>query len=325
MTERRVYRDAVQIETVAGFTAGTVSTLIFHPLDVIKTRLQIYRSTTSTPVTTYTIVRGLVSSGKPLQRLYRGLMPNLVGNSGSWSIFLGFKSVIEGQIIRYRIFMARDLAAPNDTCKASKQRDLLKPFDFFIASAVSGMMVSLTTNPIWVLKTRMVSSDRGKNGAYENMWQGVKLIYQKEGVKGFYRGAGISLLGNSHAAVQFSVYEPIKKFWRKYIRGDQNSGSRSEREDKLGTLATLAISGSAKIIAGTVTYPLQVVKSRLQVSELDHISGGRIMGVSGRLWREQGWRAFFKGLNINLVRVLPATWVTFLVYENTRYYLAVSV
>ncbi|KAI6250944.1 hypothetical protein HI914_00570, partial [Erysiphe necator] len=103
----------IQNETTTGFTTSTVSRLIFHPLDVC-------RSTTSTPVTTYTVVRGLVSSGKPLQRLYRGLMPNLVGNSGSWSFFLGFKSVIEGQIIKYRIFMTRDLAALNNTCKASK-------------------------------------------------------------------------------------------------------------------------------------------------------------------------------------------------------------
>lgn len=28
------------VETVAGFTAGVVTTTIFHPLDVIKTRLQ---------------------------------------------------------------------------------------------------------------------------------------------------------------------------------------------------------------------------------------------------------------------------------------------
>lgn len=117
-----------------------------------------------------------------------------------------------------------------------------------------------------------------------------------EGVKGFYRDAGISLLGNSHAAVQFSVYEPIKKFWRKYIRRDQNSGSRSEREDKLETLATLAISGSAKIIASTVTYPLQVVKSRLQASELTHISGDGIMEGSERFWREQGCRDFHEKL-----------------------------
>jgi solute carrier family 25 folate transporter 32 len=28
------------VETVAGFTAGVVSTLTLHPLDMIKTRLQ---------------------------------------------------------------------------------------------------------------------------------------------------------------------------------------------------------------------------------------------------------------------------------------------
>lgn len=28
------------VESAAGFTAGVVSTLVFHPLDVIKTRLQ---------------------------------------------------------------------------------------------------------------------------------------------------------------------------------------------------------------------------------------------------------------------------------------------
>jgi solute carrier family 25 folate transporter 32 len=46
------------------------------------------------------------------------------------------------------------------------------------------------------------------------------------------------------------------------------------------------------------------------------------MGVAGMVWREVGWRGFYKGLGTNIVRVLPATWVTFLVYENVRYYLS---
>ncbi|POS83789.1 hypothetical protein EPUL_005511, partial [Erysiphe pulchra] len=316
MTERHVYLSTVQIETVAGFSAGTISTLVFHPLDVVKIRLQIYRNTSSTPVTTYTILNGLLSNKAPIKSLYRGLTPNLLGSAGSWSFFLGIKSAVEDQIIKFRTVKSEKFSSQKDNHARNRRRDLLMPFDFFLASAISGMMVSLTTNPIWVLKTRMVSSDKGKDGAYENLWQGAQQILQKEGVRGFYRGAGVSLLGNSHGAVQFGVYEPIKKLWRRYLTNHSNLSSKSEQEEKLGTLATLAISGTAKIIAGTVTYPLQVIKSRLQVSHLDHISGGGIMGVSGRLWREQGWRGFYKGLNINIIRVLPATWVTFLVYEN---------
>lgn len=322
MTERHVYLSTVQIETVAGFSAGTISTLVFHPLDVVKTRLQIYRNTPSTHVTTYTIINGLLSNKFPIQNLYRGLTPNLLGSAGSWSFFLGIKSIFEDQIIKFRTSKAKNLSSPSDVVKNTRQ-DILMPIDFFLASAISGMMVSLATNPIWVLKTRMVSSDKGSNGAYENIWQGAKHIFQEEGVRGFYRGAGVSLLGNSHGAVQFGVYEPIKKLWRRYLFNNRNSSDKSDQEEKLGTFATLAISGSAKIIAGMVTYPLQVIKSRLQVSHLDHISGGGIIGVSGRLWREQGWRSFYKGLSINIIRVLPATWVTFLVYENVRYYLAV--
>ncbi|RKF59905.1 Mitochondrial FAD carrier protein FLX1 [Erysiphe neolycopersici] len=323
MTEQHVYLSAVQIETVAGFSAGTISTLIFHPLDVVKTRLQIYRSTSTTHVTTYTILNGLLSNKAPIRSLYRGLTPNLLGSAGSWSFFLGIKSIVEDQILKLRTSKSRNDSFQSHNSMKHKRRDTLMPFDFFLASATSGMMVSLTTNPIWVLKTRMVSSDRGKSGAYENLWQGAKQIIQKEGVRGFYRGAGVSLLGNSHGAVQFGVYEPIKKLWKRSLSNYSNSSGKSRQEEKLTTLATLAISGTAKIIAGTVTYPLQVIKSRLQVSDLDHISGGGIVGVAGRLWREQGWRGFYKGLSINIIRVLPATWVTFLVYENVRYYLAI--
>ncbi len=39
MTDRYAFSPS-SIESIAGFTAGTVSTLVVHPLDIIKTRLQ---------------------------------------------------------------------------------------------------------------------------------------------------------------------------------------------------------------------------------------------------------------------------------------------
>lgn len=150
------------------------------------------------------------------------------------------------------------------------------------------------------------------------MWAGAKDIWVKEGWKGFYRGLAVSCLGVSHGAVQFGVYEPLKRSWLAYSPA---KGSGAVQDGKLGNDATLAISGAAKVVAGTVTYPYQVVRSRLQTYDSDERFGKGIRGVVGKVWREEGWRGFYKGLGPNVIRVMPATWVTFLVYENVRYYL----
>lgn len=39
MTDKNAFSPSV-VEAIAGFTAGVISTLCFHPLDLIKTRLQ---------------------------------------------------------------------------------------------------------------------------------------------------------------------------------------------------------------------------------------------------------------------------------------------
>lgn len=38
-------------------------------------------------------------------------------------------------------------------------------------------------------------------------------------------------------------------------------------------------------------------------------------------YRYEGWKGFYKGLSANLIRVTPATVITFVVYENVSRYL----
>lgn len=130
----------------------------------------------------------------------------------------------------------------------------------------------------------------------------------------------MSLLGNSNGAVQFAAYEPMKRLWRRHV--DTQASHSQGKEEKMGNLATLAISGGSKIFAGTVTYPYQVLRSRLQTYNAEETYGRGIMAVTRNIWRESGWRGFYRGCATNVVRVLPSTWVTFLVYENVRYYLS---
>ena len=87
------------------------------------------------------------------------------------------------------------------------------------------------------------------------------------------------------------------------------------------TEATLVISSVAKLVAGAVTYPYQVLRSRLQNYQADERFGRGFRGVVKRTWMEEGVTGFYRGLVPGVIRVMPATWVTFLVYENVKHYL----
>jgi solute carrier family 25 folate transporter 32 len=228
------------------------------------------------------------------------LAPNLVGNASGWGSFFLFKSRLEHAMLVRKTTSAG-------------MRPHLSPGEFFVASALAGAGTTLLTNPVWVLKTRLLSTDRASVGAYPGFVSGVARLWREEGLRGFYRGLGASLLGVSHGAVQFAVYEPAKRFYLSH-RPQQAS-------TKLDNDATVAISTAAKLVAGAVTYPYQVVRSRLQNHEAETRYGRGIVGVASRVWVEEGPRGLYRGVVLGMVRVMPATWVTFLVYENMRFYL----
>lgn len=81
-----------------------------------------------------------------------------------------------------------------------------------------------------------------------------------------------------------------------------------------------AISGASKIGALMLTYPYQVVRSRIQNNATAHLYP-TIPACIARTFREEGAGGFYRGLGTNLVRVLPGTCVTFVVYENLAWLL----
>lgn len=179
----------------------------------------------------------------------------------------------------------------------------------------------MLTNPIWVIKTRMLSTSSRHPGAYTSILDGTRQIFRSEGLPGFYRGLVPSLFGVSHGALQFVAYERLKRY--RGIRAETGGGegaSSSEGKRDLSNTDYLLLSALAKIFAGVSTYPYQVVRARLQTYEAGATYTG-VQDVVRQVWRREGPWGFYKGLGPNIVRVLPSTCVTFLVYENTRYYL----
>lgn len=174
----------------------------------------------------------------------------------------------------------------------------------------------------------MLSTGRNAPGAYQTVMHGLTDIYRNEGLVGYYRGFVPSLFGVSQGAIQFMAYERLKK-----ARAEQLGPGK-----ELSNFDYLTLSGSAKVFSGAITYPYQVLRARLQ-SYSANAEYTSMRDVVRQVWLHEGIRGFYKGLvdqhldrlssvtNMtnsiipNSIRVLPNACVTFLVYENTKYYL----
>lgn len=80
------------------------------------------------------------------------------------------------------------------------------------------------------------------------------------------------------------------------------------------------MSGASKLFALSLTYPYQVIRSRIQTDTTGDLYPN-ILTTIKRTWNREGVKGLYRGLGTNLVRVLPGTCVTFVVYENLSWLL----
>lgn len=274
--------------------------------------------------------------------LYQGLVPAVVGSAVSWG---GFFYVYETMKRQLRYMKANTIYGTNDTALDSQNRPTyekksleelpsLTSFDNFMLSTASGVVMVFVTNPVWLIKLRLQLQMKrtsehlhAKNVTqYDGFVDAFRKIIKADGIMGLYKGTGPALILTSHGGVQFVVYEFLRKHFH-YARAQRTAESSVMKrlEDSLGYLTIGAIS---KMVASTFTYPMQVVKSRMQQpsSSIELTNAGDVRIVKRdyaglgrtiqRMWRLEGLTGFFKGAMPNAVRVAPSAAVTFLVYES---------
>ncbi|KAI8341437.1 mitochondrial FAD carrier protein [Chlamydoabsidia padenii] len=290
-------------QALAGFTAGIVTTTLLHPLDVIKIRFQVNpeKYATNRPFIGGTIhsFKYIIQKEGILKGLYRGVITSVAGTAASWGLYFWCYS-------RIKNLMTKD------------EQGKLAAWQYLLSSAEAGAITVITTNPIWVIKTRLCSTTRYTPNAYDGFWNGLTRLVKEEGLPGIYRGMIPALFGVAHGAIQFMTYEEMKK-WRNKVRHDQGDTPKYELNTKLNTEEYLAMAATSKITATITTYPYQVLRSRLQVKGRVDDKGGVVECVK-KIKTTEGYVGFYKGLAPSVIRVLPGTCLTFLVYENMSHY-----
>ncbi|XP_037081020.1 mitochondrial folate transporter/carrier-like [Pollicipes pollicipes] len=280
---------------LAGMAGGVASTLILHPLDLIKIRFAVDDGVIRSRPHYNGMLNafGTIFSSEGVRGLYRGVTPNVWGAGSAWGLYFLFYGSIKSYMQEGD--SRRDLGAPRHMLAASQ----------------AGIATLALTNPIWVVKTRLClqySSDAAslpESKKYGGMIDAFRKTYRHEGVRGLYKGFIPGVWGVSHGALQFMVYEELKSVY--------NRRRGKTIDAKLSTLEYLQFAALSKLFAACVTYPYQVVRARLQDHHVEYAGS---MDVIRRVLREEGWRGFYKGLAPNLTRVVPATAITFVVYET---------
>lgn len=132
-------------------------------------------------------------------------------------------------------------------------------------------------------------------------------IWRTEGMKGFYRGLSASYLGVAEGTIQWTLYEQFKA-----LRQRRGTVREQGWVDKVGA------AGAAKLIATIITYPHEVVRTRLRQAPPPGWSRPKYHGLwqtFSLVWREEGMVALYGGLAPHLLRVVPNAAVMYTIYE----------
>jgi len=297
-TEKKPVGFATHI--TAGGIAGAMEALCCQPLDTIKVRMQLSKS----GIRPGTTRRGFIATGvqivsreTPLA-LYKGLGAVLGGIVPKMAIrFASFE--------RYKGWLA------------DKETGITPVGSIFIAGLGAGVTEAVAVvTPMEVVKIRLQAqshslADPMEVPQYRNAGHAVYKIIREEGVLALYRGVSLTAFRQAtNQGVNFTVYQELKKY----------AASLQPEKAELPSYQHMLVGLISGAMGPFSNAPIDTIKTRLQKSTVvpGQSSLDRIRAITSEMWRQEGFRSFYKGITPRVLRVAPGQAVVFAVYERVR-------
>ncbi|KAK4130461.1 mitochondrial carrier [Trichocladium antarcticum] len=294
--------------TAAGATAGLIARFVIAPLDVVKIRLQLQTHSLSDPLTHRSALGGPI---------YKGTLPTIrhilrhEGVPGLW------KGNVPAELL-YVCYSAVQFTTYRSTTlllhSALGEGTLPQAAESFISGAAGGATATAATYPLDLLRTRFAA--QGNDRVYPSLRRAVVQIAREEGARGFFRGLGAGLAQVvPYMGCFFAAYETLRP---RLVELDLPLGSGG------------AVAGTvASTLAKTATFPLDLVRKRIQVqgptrARYVHKNIPEYRGTAETvrmILRAEGVRGLYRGLTVSLMKAAPASAVTMWTYERAlRFY-----
>ncbi|CAO3650634.1 unnamed protein product [Mucor hiemalis] len=294
---------------VAGWVGGAAGIIVGSPLDVLKARLQapttvskdhLIGTEPTARMGSWQTLKNMIQT-EGLGSMFKGVLSPVVGLAGLNALLF----VSYGSIIRY--FESQQ----HDNSTTPFQPSLMQ---VYLAGAGAGMACFFFSTPTDLVKIKAQMTKIPKTTL-----QVTKEIYAHNGLRGFYQGGWITMIRDAPSyGIYFWAYEGMKRVLE--VNSENDAAWK------------LLLAGG---IAGTVSwgsiYPIDVIKSRLQMQQKHVVRGTETSSLLSstvvdrpyasikdcvvRSYKAEGISVFFRGLWPTLLRGFPVNAVTFYAYE----------
>ncbi|AWP18669.1 putative peroxisomal membrane protein PMP34-like [Scophthalmus maximus] len=282
------------VHAVSGAVGSVTAMTIFFPLDTARLRLQVdeNRKAKSTPAILAEIIKeeGLLAP-------YRGWFPVICSLCCSNFVYFYCFHSLKANWLKGK--------------QSAPSTDL-------IVGITAGIVNVLITTPLWVVNTRLkLQGSKFRNADiqmtnYSGILDAFVQIVRDEGVGALWNGTFPSLLLVLNPAIQFMIYEGLKRQLRRGV----------PRE--LSSVEVFIIGAVAKAVATAVTYPLQTIQSILRFGQYNKSTNQSKFLSSLRTVkcllvnrvRKHGMVGLFKGLEAKLLQTVLTAALMFLLYEK---------
>jgi len=281
-------------EVIAGTSAGIALTLVGHPFDTIKVRMQ-----------TQDIVKSSTGGKK---KPFKGGMDCAVRTLQREGI-RGLYKGMSGPLATVPLLNAVVFAAYQQGVNALKgptEREM-GLWEMALAGSWAGFVNAFIVGPVELIKSRL--QVRYDTGVKIGPWSVIQELVRTRGIRGLFLGMNITIMRELPAyCSQFYTYEALKRGLANYLGVPQV---------EFGPGPLMLAGALAGVNAWVFSYPQDVIKSKIQVDPSLYHGRSPSWSCAKLIWSNQGWRGFWVGFGPCFARALPANAAGFLCYEYT--------
>lgn len=192
-----------------GAFSGVFTSFVLTPIELVKCRIQapvMADGVKVTPLSPVAVIRDVLRH-EGLMGFWHGQLGTLIREAGGCSAWFGAKETVTAMFYRLN----------GRPIQSASERDamLSKPLPLWqqaLAGASAGVSYNFLFFPADTIKSRMQTTPLGGAHAKRTFWDEGVALWRQHGLKGMYRGCGITCLRSApSSAFIFMVYDGLKR------------------------------------------------------------------------------------------------------------------